>query len=69
MAYVGNTPADKTLKLEKQQFTTSATTTYTLSHSVSDTEFGYLANVSSDIQTQIDSKAGAGFAVAMAIAL
>ena len=36
---------------------------------VSDTEFGYLANVSSDIQTQIDSKAGAGFAVAMAIAL
>ena len=36
MAYVGNTPADKTLKLEKQQFTTSATTTYTLSHSVSD---------------------------------
>ena len=37
--------------------------------SVSNTEFGYLANVSSDIQTQIDSKAGAGFAVAMAIAL
>ena len=36
---------------------------------VSDTEFGYLANVSSDIQTQIDAKAGAGFAVAMAIAL
>ena len=36
---------------------------------VSDTEFGYLANVSSDLQTQIDSKAGAGFAVAMAIAL
>ncbi|MAY02160.1 MAG: hypothetical protein CMQ38_04170 [Gammaproteobacteria bacterium] len=37
--------------------------------SVSNTEFGYLANVSSDIQTQIDNKAGAGFAVAMAIAL
>ena len=36
---------------------------------VSDTEFGYLANVSSDIQTQINNKAGAGFAVAMAIAL
>ena len=36
MAYVGNTPADRTLKLEKQQFTTSATTSYTLSHSVSD---------------------------------
>ena len=36
---------------------------------VSDTEFGYLANVSSDIQTQIDAKSGAGFAVAMAIAL
>ena len=36
MAYVGNTPADKTLKLEKQQFTTSATTSYTLDHSVSD---------------------------------
>jgi len=37
--------------------------------SVSNTEFGYLANVSSDIQTQIDNKAGAGFAVAMSIAL
>ena len=36
MAYVGNTPADKTLKLEKQQFSVSATTSYTLSHSVSD---------------------------------
>jgi hypothetical protein len=36
---------------------------------VSDTEYGYLANVSSDIQTQIDAKSGAGFAVAMAIAL
>lgn len=36
---------------------------------VSDTEFGFLANVSSDIQTQINNKAGAGFAVAMAIAL
>ena len=36
MAYIGNTPADKTLKLEKQQFTTSATTSYTLDHSVSD---------------------------------
>ena len=35
----------------------------------SDTEFGFLANVSSDIQTQINNKAGAGFAVAMAIAL
>ena len=36
---------------------------------VSDTEYGYLANVSSDIQTQLDAKSGAGFAVAMAIAL
>jgi len=36
---------------------------------VSDTEYGYLDGVSSSIQTQIDSKAGAGFAVAMAIAL
>ena len=36
---------------------------------VSDTEFGYLANVSSDIQTQIDAKATQGFATAMAIAL
>jgi len=36
---------------------------------VSDTEYGYLANVSSDIQTQLDAKSGAGFSVAMAIAL
>ncbi len=35
---------------------------------VSDTEYGYLANVSSDIQTQIDAKATQGFATAMAIA-
>ena len=36
---------------------------------VNDTEYGYLANVSSDIQTQIDAKATQGFATAMAIAL
>ena len=36
---------------------------------VSDTEFGYLANVSSDIQTQIDAKATQGFVTAMSIAL
>ena len=36
---------------------------------VSDTEFGYLDGVTSSIQTQINNKAGAGFAVAMAIAL
>ena len=35
MSYVGNTPADKFLTLEKQQFSVSATTGYTLSHSVS----------------------------------
>lgn len=37
--------------------------------SVSNTEFGYLANVSSDIQTQLDSKASNGFSIAMSIAL
>ena len=36
---------------------------------VSNTEFGYLNGVTSAIQTQIDTKATAGFAVAMAIAL
>jgi len=36
---------------------------------VSATEFGYLDGVTSAIQTQIDTKAGAGFAIAMAIAL
>ena len=36
---------------------------------VSDTEFGYLANVSSDIQTQLDAKATQGFVTAMSIAL
>jgi hypothetical protein len=37
--------------------------------SISNTEFQYLNGVSSAIQTQLDAKAGAGFAVAMAIAL
>ena len=36
---------------------------------VDNTEFGYLNGVTSAIQSQIDTKAGAGFAVAMAIAL
>jgi hypothetical protein len=36
---------------------------------VTDTELGYLSGVTSPIQTQIDSAASAGFAVAMAIAL
>jgi len=36
---------------------------------VTDTELGYLSGVTSNIQTQIDSAASAGFAVAMAIAL
>ena len=36
---------------------------------VSDTEYGYLANVSSDIQTQLDAKATQGFVTAMSIAL
>jgi len=37
--------------------------------SISNTEFQHLNNVSSNIQTQIDDKAGKGFAIAMAIAL
>ena len=37
--------------------------------SVTSTELGYLSGVSSAIQTQLDTKAGNGFAVAMAIAL
>ncbi len=36
---------------------------------ISNTEFGYLNNVSSNIQTQLDAKASAGFALAMAICL
>ena len=36
---------------------------------ISNTEFGYLNGVTSAIQTQLNAKAGAGFAVAMAIAL
>ena len=35
MSYIGNIPADKYQTLEKQSFTTSATTGYTLSYSVS----------------------------------
>ena len=37
--------------------------------SISNTEFGYLNTVSSNIQTQLDAKASAGFALAMAICL
>ena len=37
--------------------------------SVTSTELGYVSGVTSAIQTQIDNKAGAGFAIAMAIAL
>ena len=36
---------------------------------VSNTEFGYLDGVTSSIQTQIDTKASNGFAIAMSIAL
>jgi len=36
---------------------------------VSNTEFGYLDGVTSNIQTQIDTKASNGFAIAMSIAL
>ena len=36
---------------------------------ISDTEFGYLNNVSSNIQTQLDAKATTGFSTAIAIAL
>ena len=37
--------------------------------SVSNTEYGYLASVSSDIQTQLDTKATQGFCIAMSVAL
>ncbi len=40
-----------------------------LNANVSSTEFGYLDGVTSSIQTQIDNKAGAGFCIAMSIAL
>ena len=38
MPYIGNTPADKFLTLAKQNFSTSATTSYTLDSSVSSTQ-------------------------------
>ena len=38
MAYIGNTPADKFLTLAKQNFSTSATTSYTLDSAVSSTQ-------------------------------
>ena len=37
--------------------------------SISNTEFQYLNGVTSNIQTQIDTKSSKGFAIAMAIAL
>ena len=37
--------------------------------SISNTEFGYLNGVSSNIQTQIDTKASTAFAIAQAVAL
>ena len=36
---------------------------------ISNTEFGYLNGVSSNVQTQLDNKSTKGFAIAMAIAL
>jgi hypothetical protein len=36
---------------------------------ISDTEYGYLNGVSSNIQTQLDAKATTGFSTAIAIAL
>ena len=38
MGYIGNTPADKFLTLAKQNFSTSATTSYTLDSAVSSTQ-------------------------------
>ena len=38
MPYIGNTPADKFLTLAKQNFSTSATTSYTLDSAVSSTQ-------------------------------
>ena len=38
MSYIGNTPADKFLTLTKQNFSTSATTSYTLDSSISSTQ-------------------------------
>ena len=37
--------------------------------SISNTEFGHLNNVSSNIQTQLDNKAAKSFAIAQAVAL
>ena len=36
---------------------------------ISNTEFGHLNNVSSNIQTQLDNKAAKSFAIAQAVAL
>ena len=65
---IGNTPITSTGNITLNVNRISATKIGS-GTSVSDTEYGYLSNVSSDIQTQLNAKASAGFALAMAVAL
>ena len=65
---IGNTPITSTGNITLNVNRISATKIGS-GTSVSDTEFGYLSNVSSDIQAQLNAKATAGFALAMAVAL
>ncbi len=65
---IGNTPITSTGNITLNVNRISSTK-IGANGNVSDTEFGYLENVSSDIQTQLNAKATAGFALAMAVAL
>ena len=65
---IGNTPITSTGNITLNVNRISATKIGS-GTSVSDTEYGYLSNVSSDIQAQLNAKATAGFALAMAVAL
>ena len=65
---IGNTPITSTGNITLNVNRISATKIGS-GTSVSDTNYGYLSNVSSDIQTQLNAKASAGFALAMAVAL
>ena len=54
MPYIGNTPADKFLTLAKQNFSTSATTSYTLDSAVSSTQDIALF-INSERQSPVDA--------------
>jgi len=63
------TQHEAALSIGNSQLTSGIDAAKISSGSVSNTEFDYLNGVTSNLQTQLDSKSSTGFAIAMAIAL